>query len=335
MLDNAAYDEALRIFEEAVKEFSRGNVDGGDALLSSLDYAAIEKDRLMLTEIARTGQPSPKPPIAQRSSKRISASTKAAVRQRDRYHCRFTGRRLIDTRVFHEVARISRVFHFDEHHSVRETHRGPAGHPIVRTHAAAYEHVEPHSCGGTSDAENIVHTSVQLNESKGATILPQVSVPDDSWSGLTAHLNALKQQRTVTDKKRARASASADSRGPRPKVTSSWSPHRSPVNLVTQMREAALGLPVRVFSFGDEVDGEAAFRTLRATQPNWCFATPIPAGGSRGAWRIHRRLDCSSLDFNGDQKLTVKPKACAANSAQLRVWATQLGVSTVACTRCR
>jgi hypothetical protein len=46
-------------------------------------------------------------------------------------------------------------------------------------------------------------------------------------------------------------------------------------------------------------------------------------------------LHCSSLAFDGDQKLTAKPKVCSAQQAEIRQWAKQLGVETTTCSRCR
>lgn len=188
------YDGALAIFVDAVMAFCQGQTDKGDQLLSRLDVAAINRDRQALHALARSASPPAQPPVVERSSKTVSQSTQDAVQRRDRFHCRFTGRRLVDTRIFREVARISNCFHVDEHHSVRETRRGPGGHRMVRSHAAAYEHVVPHSCGGISDPSNIVHTSFHLNESKGAKILPQVPVPEDKWNGLLEYLPALRSQ---------------------------------------------------------------------------------------------------------------------------------------------
>jgi hypothetical protein len=160
-LDNTDYDDALAVFLKAVEAFCEGDIPKGNRLLASLDVKAIENDRLQLRRYAATAKSYRKIVSSSEVSRRIDPRVIQSVKKRDRYHCRFTGRRLIDTHVFHEVSRISSVFHFDEHHSVRATARGPAGHPMVRTHAAAYEHALPLVCGGSSGVDNIVHTSVQ------------------------------------------------------------------------------------------------------------------------------------------------------------------------------
>lgn len=325
-LQNDGYEAALNLFEQAVSAFSLGDIRKGDALLATLDLDAIERDMAALRELGRTSQPPANPTTSSRTSKTVSRATQRAVQVRDRYHCRFTGRRLIDTNVFHEVSRISGVFHFDSHHSVRETERGPAGHAMVRTHAAAYEHVDPHSCGGASTVSNIVHTSVQLNESKGARILPLVDVPNDSWMGMTEHLGELRCQKSATKALTSgqspviapRRRSPARSRAPQPRITDLF-----------RMREAAADSAVSVFSFGDPVDGEDAFRLLRATEKNWYFATQR----NDGRWAMHR-LKCSSLDFSVKVKLTRKPKVCSAREDGIREWAKRFGVELANCARC-
>ena len=321
------YDAALHLLADAVSAFCEGDIETGNQLLSALDTDAIDRDREALRAFARTATPPGKPPTSERVSKTVSRSTQEAVQRRDHYHCRFTGRRLVEPRIFHEVARISNLFHFDEHHSVRDTRRGPAGHPMVRSHAAAYEHVEPHSCGGTSDAGNIVHTSVQLNESKGANILPQVPVPEDTWNGLIEYLPALRRQASAAPESvtSPMLAAKPTRRIPvRPSV-----PKQPRETVVAKIRSAASGLDVTVFASSDDPDAETNFRRLRSTARNSYFATEKPDR----SWGIHVQR-CSALDFNGDQKLTVRPKVCAASPRDLREWAKWFGVVTAGCKRC-
>jgi hypothetical protein len=328
ILKNDVYDVALAVFENAVAAICKGDLETGDQLLSSLDTAAIEQDRTQLRELARTALPASKPSTPDRSSKTVSATTQRAVPLRDRYHCRFTGRRLIDVRVFHEISRLSNVFHFDEHHSVRDTVRGPAGHPMVRTHAAAYEHVDPHSRGGRSELSNIVHTSVQLNESKGAKILPQVPVPDDQWNGLTEYLDALRARESPALQKQRLSFANLSHKQRKPLAPRTAS--RPKGSAIEKVRDAASVLAVTVFAGGDDPEAEAAFSRIREAERNSFFATLT----KDGSWMIHR-LHCSSLTFNGNQKLTAHPKIVAADSRELRKWAAQFGVVTVICSRCK
>lgn len=327
-LSNDAYDAALTIFEQAVKAFCQGATERGDSLLDSLDREAIERDRKLLSEFARTARPAADRLSSERGSRSIPLPVKEEVQRRDRYHCRFTGRRLIDTLVFREVGRISSVFHFDEHHSVRETPRGAPGHPLVRTHGAAYEHAEPLSCGGKSDVSNIVQTSVQLNESKGARVLPQVDVPVDDWKGLTEYLDALREQPSTSAKKTHSAvrPASRPSRPPRVHGAVPDSRRRA----LSRMREAAAGIPVTVLALEDDHNAEEKFSALRRTEPNAYFATQT----KDRTWRLHR-LHCSSLAFNGAQKLTASPKVYAPSEEDIRTWAQRFGAAMTECSRCR
>jgi len=327
-LHNDTYDAALSVFERAVVAFCRGEIEAGEGLLATLDRNAIERDRTSLRQLARTAQPMATVPASERDKRAVSRATKEAVQARDRFHCRFTGRRLIQTQVFHEVSRISEVFHFDEHHSVKDTRRGRAGHPLVRSHGAAYEHVIPSACGGHPTVENIVHTSVQLNEAKGAAVLPKVAVPNDSWNGLSEHLSDLKRQRTSP---RSRAEAPAPRLSPSKhigEVHQPTAPRR--VGELASLLNAASGLPVSVFASAVDPEAEHQFSRLRSEAPNTFFANRTGSG----AWMIHR-LHCSSLAFNGSVQLTLRPKVCASRAKDLHEWAKRLGVAMQECSRCR
>jgi hypothetical protein len=325
-LDDSAYDEALAVFQQAVTAFCSGDIQRGNRLLATLNVEAIENDRTQLRNLARTARSVGKVLPSSAVSRRISSQVKAAVQQRDRFHCRFTGRRLIDTRVFHEVSRISDAFHFDEHHSVQPTRRGPAGHPMVRTHAAAYEHALPLVCGGTSSVDNIVHTSVQLNESKGELILDQIPVPSDDWNGLTECLEALRRQASSNATHSGHVLES--SAQPKPATRRSLG-SASKGQPATAYRQAAQDLDVVIFALSEDADAEQKMKSFRATHKNWFFTTK-PASG---AWNVHR-LYCSSLDFNGKQQVTVKPKVCAEKRATIETWASRFGVATGSCKRC-
>jgi hypothetical protein len=195
---------------------------------------------------------------------------------------------------------------------------------MVRTHCAAYEHATPHMCGGLSDITNIVHTSVQLNESKGAKILLQIDIPDDTWQGLTQYVSRLRQQRSASNKRLLDASTWAKDNLDLP---SCGSRRRSPK--MSGIYEAASGLPVRIFDLAKDEAAEEAFSRYRKANENSYFATPR----RDGTWMLHR-LRCSSLAFNGPQKLTMKAKICAVRSDQIVTWAARLGVELRACRRC-
>lgn len=328
-LPNDTHDEVLTRFEQAVVAFCQGERERGDRILSNIDLDAIEHDRRLLSKFARkTARPLAARPGKEHRSRSIPRAVKEAVQRRDRYHCRFTGRRLIDTRIFHEVARISSVFHFDSHHSVKETSRGAPGHPIVRTHGAAYEHAEPFSWGGASDASNIVQTSVELNECKGTKVLNQVDIPKDTWNGMTEYLDALRRQPAASARE-IRNAVWPTSRAQRIPEMQCATPN-SRGHVLPRMHAAASGIEVIVFALENDRNAEEAFSARRHTHPNAYFATQ-----SKGeSWRIHR-LHCSSLQFNGAQKLTASPKIYALREEDLREWARRFGVTTTECRRCR
>ena len=315
ILDDEAYNAALGIFEEAVAAFAAGDHEQAEHLLTTLDREAIERDRQQLTALARTARASTASPAEQRASAHIPSELKQFVQERDRFHCRFTGRRLIDPSVFREVHRLSKVFHFDENYAVYPNKRGPGGHPLTRTHGAAYEHAEPRSRGGETAGYNIFLISVQLNEAKGATILERVRVPIDDWCGLTEYLPRLRMQPSVA--KKPKRNSVGPVCGPRK------------ASALERMREAAAGLAVAVFARDDDAEDEAGFRELRDREKNVYFATKTKAG----PWMIHR-MYCSSLDFGPDVNLTTSPKVCSEREEELLEWARRFGAITTRCSRC-
>lgn len=179
------YDDAIALVTRALDAFCGGDGAAGESLLRDLDVPEIERDRARLRLLGVSGEPSPPCVIRAREERgSVPVTVKRAVQARDRFYCRYTGRRLIDTSVFRALSQLSSAFHFDEHHSVRVTARGLPGHPMVRTHGAAYEHVVPLSSGGRTTIDNIVLTSVELNEAMNTRRLPLVSASISAWTGL-------------------------------------------------------------------------------------------------------------------------------------------------------
>ncbi|MDQ2667266.1 MAG: hypothetical protein M3Z05_14800 [Gemmatimonadota bacterium] len=328
LLQDETYNEALDIFHEAVAAFCRGDHERGESLLGNLNTEAIERDRKHLLALARTAKPSTAPTTAVRAVKSVSREIREAVQLRDRFRCRFTGRRLIDTRVFQEVSRLSAVLHFDEHHAVYETARGRGGHPLVRTHGAAYEHAQPLSHGGQTTTENIFHISVQLNESKGANVLERVEVPSDGWNGLTEYLARLGAQQSAARKPTEGAQTVAHHTSRTMPLRRSASVRKA--GTAVKVRQAAEGLAVTVFALADGAEVEHAFLELRRAKKNAFFANERKAG----MWMIHR-MYCSSLAFDIAVKLTASPKVYSENAALIHEWARRAEVVTTECSRCR
>jgi hypothetical protein len=321
------YNAALGLFHDAVAALCSGEHERAEHLLASLDTEAIERERRHLVAIARTARACPAPQTALRADKTVSRRIKEAVQQRDGFRCRFTGRRLIDTRVFKEVSRLSSVFHFDEHHAVYETKRGRGGHPLVRTHGAAYEHALPLSHGGLTSIENIFLISVQLNESKGAKILDRVDVSVDGWKGLTEFLPTLSAQRSAAPL--TSGPTQSESRAVGSSVTRPSAARSRNKGAVERLRRAADGLSVTVYALADGAEVENAFLELRRSKRNAFFANERKAG----TWMIHR-MYCSSLAFAIDVKLTASPKVYSESQAQIDEWAKRAEVTTTVCTRC-
>ena len=192
------YLAALDALVRALQHLARGDRPRADALLETLDVGALEVERQTIQQFvsAATSHPmhgrgAPRPPIR--------AAEKRAVAARDGWRCRYTGRPLVHPSVFRELGRVTTAFVYDEHHAVRPTRRGPAGHPVVRTHAAAFDHVRALATGGAHATDNLVLTSVELNEAKNTRHMqPELLVAQsDGWTGLAEYLPMLRALPTV------------------------------------------------------------------------------------------------------------------------------------------
>jgi TIR domain-containing protein len=118
--------------------------------------------------------------------------------------------------------------------------------------------------------------------------------------------------------------------GPPSRKADPTPPARIKGGQLSRMHDAAAGLGVRIFALEEDPDAEKAFEAFRRTHPNAYFATR----SGKSTWRIHR-LSCSSLAFNGDQRLTASPKVCALTAEELREWGRRFRVVTIECARCR
>jgi 5-methylcytosine-specific restriction endonuclease McrA len=325
-LHNEAYDGALATLHAAVAAFAAGDIAQGEQLVADLDVIAIEGDRACLRAIARAARVTKGSGTHKRPRRSPSPSVKAAVARRDHYICRYTGRRLVDTRVFRELGRVSAVFHFDEHHSVRPTKRGPGGHPIVRTHGAAYEHVHPHSHGGEPTTDNLILTSVQLNEAKSTKTLEILDVMETPWHGLSDYLPSLARQRSAAV---TCVSGTSLIRPMRIEPALPARPHTQGRRISEHYHRMATAAGCTVYACATDATSEPAFLRLRTADKNGHFVTQR----TDGSWMTHR-LYCSSLDFTVPRLLTASPKICAPDIEALHQWANRVGVGTTACRRC-
>jgi 5-methylcytosine-specific restriction endonuclease McrA len=325
-LNSKVHEAALATLRSAVEAFAAGDIARGDRLVADLDTEAIEGDRARLREIARAARLITDPGVPNRPRRDPAPAVKAAVARRDHYTCRYTGRQLVDTQVFRELGRVSTVFHFDEHHSVRPTRRGPGGHPIIRTHGAAYDHVTPHSHGGEPTAFNLILTSVQLNEAKGTKALEIVDVAETPWNGLSEYLPRLARQPSarVTNTRAASVHESAGD-GPAIRSLARTPPTRTRQHELTTVPSTEF----EVYAYDADPTCEEAFRQLRSVNKNSFFATRR----LDGTWMTHR-LYCSSLDFSVPRLLTASPKICAPHLEAILSWAERVGVALTACKRC-
>ena len=120
----------------------------------------------------------------------------AAILRRDGYRCRFCGCKVV-------MSSSQAVFSAFLPGSIRWGSRNHERHAGYFALAATWDHVVPHSHGGTNDESNIVTTCQPCNFGKGRYLLEELSLADprdyapvcDGWDGLE-RLQILRQKKT-------------------------------------------------------------------------------------------------------------------------------------------
>lgn len=130
--------------------------------------------------------PPPHLPKDQRPLPRMpSRALKAALIARDGYHCRFCGIPLVR----HEVRRrISRAYP----EAACWGRTNPSQHAALQAMWLQYDHILPHSRGGTTDLDNLVITCAPCNFGRTEKTLEEVGLADprlrapvlSTWDGL-------------------------------------------------------------------------------------------------------------------------------------------------------
>lgn len=114
-----------------------------------------------------------------------TSSQMAELHKRDGYHCRFCGIPVIRAEVRKLVTQL--------YPSIVTWGRTNASqHAAFQTLWAQYDHVVPHSCGGTNDLENLVVTCAACNFGKMSYRLEELGLQDprdfspvqSTWDGL-------------------------------------------------------------------------------------------------------------------------------------------------------
>ena len=135
------------------------------------------------------------PAVQGQQGRSPSQKTRLAVYERDGYTCRYAhcGRFVVDERV---VAALSALI--PDALAYHPNWRNDRCHPLLWTHVASLEHVQPWSLGGGNDLENLITTCSRCNYAKnsatidqlGWTVRPCPEVSD--WDGLLHLLPGLR-----------------------------------------------------------------------------------------------------------------------------------------------
>ena len=114
-----------------------------------------------------------------------TAEQKLRLHQRDGYHCRFCGLPVIRTEIRRKVSSA-----YPDQVPWGRTNK--TQHAAFQAMWAQYDHVVPHSCGGTNDLENLVVTCAACNFGKMSYTLEELGLLDPRerppvqslWDGL-------------------------------------------------------------------------------------------------------------------------------------------------------
>ena len=176
------FDEAISLLDQA----ATAHLSGGHALAAKLIAAAdipILKD---WTE-SLWGKNSPyvhyrecpeAPPVIPKKDRlhirMPNASEKRALIARDGYHCRFCGLAVIRPEVRKELKR-----HYPK--ELRWEGTVATQHAAFEAMWLQYDHIVPHSRGGTNDPGNMVITCAPCNYTRMQYLLEEVGLADPFW----------------------------------------------------------------------------------------------------------------------------------------------------------
>lgn len=181
--------EASRLLDEAVTAHLAGNSETAANLFRRADMPVIRE----WTE-SIWGKNSPYvqyrpavaiPDIAREDRVKLRMPTmaeKRSLHERDRYHCRFCGIPVIRTEVRRKIAKFYPIW----------GRKNSEQHAAFQAMWAQYDHILPHSKGGTNDLENIVVTCAPCNFGRMNYMLDEVGLLDprgcepvrSDWDGL-------------------------------------------------------------------------------------------------------------------------------------------------------
>jgi len=115
----------------------------------------------------------------------------ASIYKRDRFHCRYCGRKVIPTQIMRLISAL-----FPDEFPYHPNWKGGQTHPAIASRSPSLDHVVPWSQGGTNDLTNLVCACWICNQVKGDLSLGQLGwrlrpIPETDWDGLVSHYRQL------------------------------------------------------------------------------------------------------------------------------------------------
>ena len=163
-------DDYPRVLKAAVDAVLREGVAAGEKALAEIAYPPRE--------------------IPRRPT--LPRSVSARIYVRDRFHCRYCGRRVIPTVIMELLGGL-----YPESFPFHPAWKGGLTHPAILSRSPVLDHVTPGSSGGAwSDEANLVTACWPCNAAKADLTLEQIGwsvrpIPTSEWDGLTSSYPAL------------------------------------------------------------------------------------------------------------------------------------------------
>jgi 5-methylcytosine-specific restriction endonuclease McrA len=161
-----------------------GKRNDADVMLRSIDHDALRRERADFMARIPPRNPAIQPIIRERRTQ-PEIKAQLAMFIRDRFSCRYCGKRTIFTPILRLLSRL-----YPDALPYHPNWKFGAGHPIYWTHSASCEHVVPIARGGTSAPDNLVTTCYLCNDAKSSALIQELGwtlqPPSTAyWDGLT------------------------------------------------------------------------------------------------------------------------------------------------------
>ena len=197
-------EPCINTFIEALESFIAGRrTDCLDLLQSIHDQERaftewyIEHGQISGNYRVRVLQPPPPQQIAEMLDpvRNVSKALQNQILQRDHYHCRYCGCRLIDRKVMQAfVDKLASPL-------LTRGRKNVEKHGVILATWPYIDHVVPHSLGGRTEADNLVSSCYSCNFGKDSYTCEEVGIANplsrapinDGWDGLLARRQALKR----------------------------------------------------------------------------------------------------------------------------------------------